>query len=63
MEQVDVTARVWQRLLEVRQSTQGLGDVEGDGDGDVGGDVGGDGHWSLGEQQALDLYGPLARRD
>lgn len=47
MEQVDVTTRVWQRLLEVRESTEGLGDVD----------------WSLGEQQALELYGPLARRD
>lgn len=47
MRVVDVTQRVWQRLLDVRA---GLAcDCCG--------------HWSPGERAALDLYGPLARRD
>lgn len=44
---VDVTPRVWERLLAVRQ---GLACACC-------------GHWSPGERAALDLYGPLARRD
>lgn len=44
---VDVTPRVWRRLQNVRQ----------------GSDCTCCGQWSLGEQAALDLYGPLARRD
>lgn len=47
MDQVDVTDRVWRRLLEVRGSTAELTA----------------GEWSPGEQRALELYGPLARRD
>ncbi|MDR9435158.1 MAG: hypothetical protein RI533_06945, partial [Pontimonas sp.] len=47
MDQVDVTDRVWRRLLEVRGGTAEL--------------TGGE--WSPGEQRALELYGPLARRD
>jgi len=47
MRLVDVTSRVWERLLDVRQ---GLAcDCCG--------------QWSPGERAALDLYGPLARRD
>ncbi|MDG4648686.1 RibD family protein [Roseibacterium sp. SDUM158017] len=44
---VDVTPRVWKRLLAVRQ---GLACTCC-------------GRWSPGERAALDLYGPLARRD
>lgn len=44
---VDVTPRVWERLLAVRQ---GLACACC-------------GRWSPGERAALDLYGPLARRD
>ncbi len=47
MEQVDVSARVWQHLLAVRDGTAHLS--------------GGD--WSPGEQRAVELYGPLAQRD
>lgn len=47
MDQVDVTDRAWRRLLEVRGGTAEL--------------TGGE--WSPGEQRALELYGPLARRD
>lgn len=47
MQSVDVTERVWNRLLEVRQgvSCTCCGD------------------WSEAERKALDLYGGLARRD
>ena len=47
MPSVDVTPRVWERLLAVRQ---GLACACC-------------GRWSPGERAALDLYGPLARRD
>lgn len=44
---VDVTPRVWERLLAVRQGA-GCPCC---------------GRWSAGERAALDLYGPVARRD
>lgn len=44
---VDVTPRVWERLLAVRQGA-GCSCC---------------GRWSPGERAALDLYGPVARRD
>jgi riboflavin-specific deaminase-like protein len=44
---VDVTARVWRRLLAVRQGRACTCC----------------GQWTPGERAALDLYGPLARRD
>jgi len=44
---VDVTPRVWDRLREVR----------------LGRNCSCCGEWSASEQRALDLYGPLARRD
>ena len=47
MHSVDVTPAVWQRLLEVRS----------------GNSCACCGTWSPGERAALDLYGPLARRD
>lgn len=47
MKQVDVTERVWHRLLGVREGTA---DLSG-------------GAWSPGERHALKIYGPLARRD
>lgn len=47
MEQVDVSERVWHRLLGVREGAENL--------------VGGD--WSPGERLALEIYGPLAKRD
>lgn len=47
MEQVDVSTRVWQQLLSVRE---GRADLSG-------------GDWSSAEQRALNLYGTLARRD
>lgn len=47
MSYVDVTPRVWKRLLAVRQ---GLACTCC-------------GSWTLGERAALELYGPLARRD
>lgn len=45
---VDVTPAVWSRLLEVRQGAACCCC---------------DGEWTAGERAALDLYGPLARRD
>jgi len=44
---LDITAQVWQRLLEVREGKACTCC----------------GEWSAGELAALDLYGPLARRD
>lgn len=44
---VDVTPRVWKRLLDVRQGLS----------------CACCGRWTPGERAALDLYGPLARRD
>jgi riboflavin-specific deaminase-like protein len=44
---LDMTPQVWQRLLAVREGTACTCC----------------GEWSAGEQAALDLYGPLARRD
>jgi riboflavin-specific deaminase-like protein len=44
---VDVTERVWQRLLAVRHGSACVCC----------------GQWTAGERAALDLYGPLARRD
>ena len=47
MHQVDVTEGVWKQLLAVREGTANLSD----------------GEWSPDESRALELYGPLARRD
>lgn len=47
MQQVDVTQRVWTRLLDLRQGHACADDPE----------------WSMGEQAAFDLYAPLARRE
>ena len=44
---VDVTPRVWSRILDIRQG-RGCACC---------------GSWSAGERAALDLYGPMARRD
>ena len=47
MQLIDVTPAVWKRLLEIR----------------VGSECSCCGEWSQGERAALNLYGPLARRD
>lgn len=47
MQTIDTSPRVWQRLNDIR----------------AGGPYGGDEEWSEAESAALDLYGPLARRD
>jgi len=47
MQAIDPTARVWQRILDVRAGQQCF--CCGD--------------WTEGERAALDLYGPIARRD